>query len=96
MRQQIRKFGVGQTAKVVGVLYALIGLLFIPFFLIMSSVAPKETGFGFGAGFALAVPIMYGVFGFIGTAIACALYNMVAKWVGGIEVETDGGVQGGV
>jgi hypothetical protein len=94
MRQQIRKFGVGQTAKVVGVLYALIGLLFIPFFFIMSSVAPKQTGFG--AGFAFVVPIMYGVFGFIGTAIACALYNMVAKWVGGIEVETDGGIQGGV
>jgi hypothetical protein len=95
MRQQIRKFGVGQTAKVAGVLYALMGLVFIPVFLVMSAFAPKQAGFG-GVGFAFAMPILYGVFGFICTAIACALYNLVAKMVGGIEVETDGPGTGGV
>lgn len=94
MRQQIRKFGVGQTAKVAGVLYALMGLVFIPVFLVMSAFAPKETGVG--AGFAFVVPILYGVCGFIGTAIACALYNFVAKLVGGIEVEIDSGGTGEV
>lgn len=94
MRQQIRKFGVGQTAKVAGVLYALMGLLFIPVFLVMSALGPKQSGLG--TGFAFLVPIMYGVFGFIGTAIACALYNVVAKLVGGIEVEIDSGGTGEV
>lgn len=88
MPQQIRKFGVGQTAKVVGVLYALIGVVIAPFMLIAAMYSPNKPGFG--AGFALALPVLYGVFGFISTAIGCAIYNFVAGLVGGIEVELDG------
>ncbi len=87
MAQQIRRFGIGQTAKVVAVLYALMGLIFLPFLLAAAAFAPRETGFG--AGFALALPILYGVAGFIFTAIACAIYNFVAGFVGGIEVEME-------
>jgi hypothetical protein len=86
--QQIRRFGIGQTAKVIGVLYALMGLVFAPIFLVSAMFAPKETGLG--TGFALALPILYGVCGFIFTAIGCAIYNVVAGWVGGVEVELDG------
>ena len=89
MPQQIRRFGVGQTAKVAGVLYGLMGLVFVPVVLIISMVSPDEAGFG--PGFALALPIIYGVLGFIFTALGCALYNLVAGWVGGVEVELDGG-----
>lgn len=88
MPQQIRRFGIGQTAKVIGVLYALMGLVFAPIFLVSAMFAPKETGLG--TGFALALPILYGVCGFIFTAIGCAIYNVVAGWVGGVEVELDG------
>ena len=88
MPQQIRRFGIGQTAKVIGVLYALMGLVFVPIFLISAMFAPKETGLG--TGFAFALPILYGVCGFIFTAIGCAIYNVVAGWVGGVEVELDG------
>ena len=82
---QIRRFGVGQTAKVVGALYALMGVVFVPFVLIAAMLSPDKSGFG--PGFALALPIIYGVFGFIFTAIGCAIYNFVAGLVGGIEVE---------
>lgn len=85
--QQLRRFGIGQTAKIVGILYGLMGLVFVPIFLIAAMVAPKQSGFG--TGFALALPIIYGISGFIFTAIGCALYNLVAGWVGGIEVELD-------
>jgi hypothetical protein len=85
---QIRRFGVGQTAKVVGVLYALIGVVLVPFVLIAAMYSPNKPGFG--PGFALAIPIMYGILGFIFTAIGCAIYNFVAGLVGGIEVELDG------
>lgn len=88
MPQQIRRFGVGQTAKVVATLYVLMGLVFVPIFLIAAKFSPKETGFG--PGFALALPIIYGVLGFIFTAIGCAIYNFVAGLVGGIEVELEG------
>jgi hypothetical protein len=54
---------------------------------VAAMLSPKEAGFG--TGLALALPILYGVLGFIFTAIGCALYNLVAGWVGGIEVELD-------
>jgi hypothetical protein len=88
MAQRIRRFGVGQTAKVVGALYALMGVVFVPFLLIASMFAPDKSGLG--AGFAIALPILYGVAGFIFTALGCVIYNFVAGLVGGIEVELDG------
>ena len=87
MAQRIRRFGIGQTAKVVGVLYVIMGLLFLPFLLVAAAFAPRETGFG--TGLALGLPIIYGVAGFIFTAVACAIYNFVAGFVGGIEVELE-------
>lgn len=87
MLQRIRRVSIGQTAKVVGVLYALLGLVFVPFLLIVAAVAPEQAGFGFG--FALVVPVFYGVIGFIFTAITCALYNWVAGMLGGIEVQLE-------
>jgi hypothetical protein len=86
--QQIRRFGVGQTAKVVGALYALMGLVFVPIFLLAAMFSPRQTGFG--PAFAFALPVLYGVLGFVCTAIGCAIYNFVAGLVGGIEVELEG------
>lgn len=85
MTQQIRRFGVLQTAKVAGALYALLGLVFVPVFLVMSMFMPRQEGMG--PGLALALPILYGVFGFIFAALGCAIYNLVAGLVGGVEVE---------
>jgi hypothetical protein len=84
---QVRRFGIAQTAKVVGILYALMGLIFLPFFLLGAMFSPN--GMGFGIGFAILLPILYGVCGFIFTAIGCAIYNWVAGMVGGIEMELD-------
>ncbi len=92
MVQRIDRFSVGQTAKVVAALYALMGLVFAPFFVLAALFSPRQAGFG--VGFALVVPILYGAAGFIFTAIGCALYNLVAGWVGGGEVEL-GPVTGG-
>ena len=82
---RIERFGVGQTAKVLGVLYALMGLVFVPFFILIAMFSPAEQGFGLG--FAIMLPILYGLAGFVFTAVGCWLYNVVAGWVGGIEVE---------
>ena len=84
---QIRRFGVGQMAMVLGVLYVLIGIIFLPIFFIVAALSPDEAGFGMG--FALALPLIYGVAGFISGAIGAFLYNIVAGWVGGIEVDLE-------
>lgn len=93
MPQRVRRFGVLQTAKVIAVLYALIGLVFVPIFLIVSMVSPDKSGLGMG--FSLLMPILYGVLGFVFTAISCAIYNFVAGLVGGIELELDEGPAAG-
>ena len=87
MVQRLSRFSIGQTAKVLGVLYALMGLIFVPFLLLAGMFSPKEASFG--VGFALALPVLYGLAGFIFTAIGCALYNWVAGMVGGIEIKLD-------
>ena len=87
MRQEIRRFRVGPTAKVLGVLYTLVGLVVSPIFLLAALVAPDGAGAGVGVGLAVAMPILYGFLGFVFTAIGCLIYNMVAGWIGGIELE---------
>jgi hypothetical protein len=87
MVQRLSRFSIGQTAKVLGLLYGLMGLIFVPFFLLATMFSPD--GPGFGVGFALAIPILYGLIGFVFTAIGCALYNWVATKVGGIELSLD-------
>ncbi len=87
MAQQVKRFGIFQTAKVMGILYALTGLVFLPFFVLFSLASPRAAGFGIG--FAVLLPVLYGICGFIVIAIGCAIYNVVAGMVGGIEVELD-------
>lgn len=88
MAQRIKRFSIGQSAKFMGVLYLLLGLLFTPLFLLAGAFAPEGAG-GFSTMFALAMPVLYSVFGVIGGAVGAALYNLVAGWIGGLEVEID-------
>jgi glycopeptide antibiotics resistance protein len=95
---RIRRFGVVSTANVFAILYALITLIFvIPFALILAA-GPVTTTDAFGNRtqvgisplFLLLIPVLYGVLGWIFTAIFCLLYNLSSRFVGGIEVEVDG------
>lgn len=68
------------------------GLIFLPFFLRMSALIPNRNGqnpFGMIGGlvFGLFAPIFYAVMGFVMGAISAFLYNLLAKWVGGIQVQ---------
>ena len=85
-------------AKITGVLYALMGLCFGAIFSLVSmvgaAVSPRLSGgggFGFflGIGAVIALPIFYGVIGFIFSLIGAALYNLVAGWVGGVAMEIE-------
>jgi len=75
------------------VLYGVLGLFFVPFFLIMAALAPhlppQQRGvmMALGTGFAFCFPFFYAVMGFVFGVIGASVYNLVAKWIGGIEVE---------
>lgn len=76
-----------------GAIYAALGLLFLPIFLvagIAGSLAGGRTGALGGAGMlilAILFPIFYGAIGFVAGTIGALLYNLFASWVGGIEIE---------
>ena len=84
--REIRSFNVLQTAKVLGVLYFAFGLAFSLFIVLPLSIAGKRPGHG-GLLMAVFSPFIYGVLGFVFSAILCWLYNVIADVLGGIEVE---------
>ena len=88
MIKRLSSFSVGQTAKVFGLLYAIMGLFIVPFFLIATILSPRQDS-GPGITFALALPVLYGILGFVFTAIGFVLYNWIAGMVGGIEIKLD-------
>jgi len=85
MRQQILRLSPFQTAKVMAALYGLMGFIFIPFIYFAMGLAPNANRPG--GMFLILVPLAYAAFGFVFVAIACLLYNFVATFTGGIEVE---------
>ena len=89
MRHRIARIGVLQTATMFGILYAVLGLFFLPFIYAMMRFAPMlpEAGFPFGGRFLLLMPVLYGAMGFVFTACAALIYNLVAGWIGGIEID---------
>jgi hypothetical protein len=93
--QTIRSVGVLSVAKIMGAIYFVLGLLFVPFFLFvgaMTSMAGAHNspfaalGAISGIAMAVIVPIFYGVMGFVFGAIGALLYNLFAAWVGGIRI----------
>lgn len=94
-KRRIKRIAPVQLGKMLAVLYGVMGLVFIPFLLFMSIAAsqlPESQRVGmmaFGAGFALLVPLIYAALGFIFGALGALVYNVVAKWIGGIEVEVE-------
>ena len=95
MNKRLTRISPVKAGLVLGVLYGLLGCIAIPFLLIAGVAAGAAAsqagssavpfGFLFGIG-ALLVPVLYGVMGFIGGLIVAAVYNLVAKWTGGIEI----------
>ena len=90
MMRRVLRFSPGKTALTSAVLYAILGLIALPFIYFMQRFTPAPAGgpaFGFGVGLMLGLPIFYGILGYITTYIGCLLYNWVAGFTGGIEVE---------
>jgi hypothetical protein len=79
------------------VIYGIMSLVFmVPIFLVMSLVGAASARTGpqalpviFSGVFVIFLPIIYAVLGFIGGVIAAFIYNMVAKWTGGVEFTTE-------
>jgi len=92
---QIRRFNVLKTSTVVAVMYMVIVAIFVVPFVLLFAFAGATGGGGGGSilGGAIGLGIVaifgYGILGWVFTAIACLIYNGVAGWIGGIEVQVE-------
>lgn len=85
MKKQIVNVSIAQTAKVAAALYFVISLPLVAIMMLTTLVTGQG---GIGIVFMILLPVLYVIFGFIFTAIAAWLYNLVAARIGGIEFTT--------
>jgi hypothetical protein len=85
MKKRVSRISVLQSAKMATAMYALIGFLYtligIPM-LLFGSQQMKVMAIVY-----LCMPILMAVLGFIFFVISAAIYNLVARWLGGFEFE---------
>jgi hypothetical protein len=104
MKRRIKRIAPLQAGKMLGVLYTCMGLIFLPFFALAGvagafaqhaqqtqnvSGPPAALMTVMMFGFGIFMPIIYGVMGFVFGIIMAAIYNLIARWIGGIEVEVE-------
>ncbi len=75
-------------AKVLGLIYLILALIFSPFILLMMS-AEGALGLTESIIIIIVVILFYGIAGGIGGFLIGVIYNFVAKKVGGIEMEIE-------
>jgi|SRR6476660_1263198 len=103
-RLRIKKLGILSVAKMQGVMGLVIGLIIgviygliiIAYSLLGASILKGNSSLAVGGGGVdvgivamIAIPIIYGIIGFIGGAIGALLYNLFAGMVGGVEIEVE-------
>ncbi len=93
MKKRLARISPLQLGIVLAVLYGLLSLIvFVPMGLLFSghhsvgSATSATPAFPFSGIFLLAMPVLYAIMGFISGVIGAAVYNVVAKFTGGIEV----------
>jgi hypothetical protein len=86
MKKQIIRISILQSSKIATALYFLMGFIYtligIPMIIFGNNPALKIQGTIF-----LFMPVLLAAFGFIFFAIFAAVYNLLAGWFGGFEVE---------
>ncbi len=85
MKKQLSRISILQSSKITTALYVLMGFIYtvigIPM-LIFGGEKLKVIAIIY-----ILMPIVMAAFGFIFFVIFAAIYNLLAKWLGGIEVE---------
>jgi hypothetical protein len=96
----LKRVGIASAAKLAGALYAAIGLIVGTFFALMSLAGvslpmehegspPAWIGPVLGVGAIVVLPLFYGVMGVLAGAVSAALFNVIARLAGGLEVELE-------
>ena len=97
----VKRVGVWSLGRVSGLIYGVMGLVAGALFSVIAMFgaalgAVEQGGPGamflglfFGIGAVVVLPVFYGLMGLVFGCIAAALYNLIAGFVGGVEVELE-------
>jgi hypothetical protein len=100
MIKKLKRIAPLKFGLILGILYGLIALIFVPFILLAavvgSMVAPTAEGsvhqaMGIGVAIVLCfvLPVFYAVIGGLCGMLIAWIYNVIAGWVGGVEFEVE-------
>ena len=85
---RIGPWSMGKIQAILGALFGLIIGFFMALFMIVIGLISREPAMAFvGIGYFIGMPIVYLISGFILGPLLAWLYNVVAGWVGGLELE---------
>lgn len=87
MRKRISRISPVQLGKISAVFYAIFSIPFALIFGITSALSASKDAVSWGL--IIAIPIFYVAFGFLFMALGAWLYNVIVKWTGGIEFESE-------
>jgi hypothetical protein len=92
-KRRLKRIAPLQFGKLLALIYGILSIIiFIPLSLVMSrggSPFPMVGPLPFGIGFVFVLPFIYAAVGFVLGVLGAAIYNVVAKWIGGIVVEVE-------
>ncbi len=84
MKRQITSLTILQTGKIFAVLFTFMYVVMLPFLLI-----PMLAGGRIAVAPMIGMLVAYPIIGFIGGILMAVIYNLAAKWVGGLEVSVE-------
>ena len=89
-KRRIKRIEPLQLGKMLALLYGALGLIALPLILLAAFGSAKSTAvMAGGIGMAVVLPFLYALAGFVIGLLGALIYNAIAKWLGGIEVEVE-------
>lgn len=92
MKKNLARVSPLKAGIVFGVFNAGFALVLVPFMMLPTVLSLGGDGGIFaalGIGFAILAPVIYGAMGFLMGAVMAFIYNLVAKFTGGFEIELE-------
>jgi hypothetical protein len=88
LQYRLTRLGIHSTAIIVGLVYFILAIVCVPIFYLAMRNAPNG---GIPGAAIVIAPVLYGIFGYVFTAIGCWLYNLIASWTGGMVLTLESG-----
>jgi hypothetical protein len=88
MKIQISRISIGQTAKVVGAVHAVLGSPILLLGIIRVVTRSTPSAIDVSPIWLFLSPFLYGLCAYILALMMCLIYNFVARYFGGVEYTT--------